>query len=138
MYIILHTATSSDYHALSSPGYTLSLHGQDDYERINLVYEYVRQHFQDKIRLQNLAELVHMTEAAFCRYFKKVTHKTFFTFLTQVRIGHACKLLTETDKHITEVCYESGFNSISNFNKQFKGVTELSPQQYRHRRLEGA
>jgi transcriptional regulator GlxA family with amidase domain len=72
-----------------------------------------------------------MTETAFCRYFKKITKKTFLDLVTEFRIKHACNLLTTSDKQVAEVCFESGFGNISHFNKQFKVFTGYSPLNYR-------
>ncbi|WP_372638124.1 helix-turn-helix domain-containing protein [Fodinibius sp.] len=74
-----------------------------------------------------------MTKTAFCRYFKKVTGKTFFTYLNEYRGGYACKLLMQTNLNVSEICYKSGFNSISNFNKQFKAITDTSPVRYKNK-----
>jgi len=72
-----------------------------------------------------------MNKATFCRYFKKITHKTYFQFLNEIRIGHACKLLIEEEnKNITDVAFLSGFNNMSNFNRQFKLIKGKSPSSY--------
>ena len=72
-----------------------------------------------------------MTVPSFCRYFKKVTQKTFTEFVNEFRIVHACKLLSEERHNISEVCFESGFNNFSHFNKLFKLKTGKSPNAYR-------
>jgi AraC-like DNA-binding protein len=72
-----------------------------------------------------------MNKAAFCRYFKKITHKTNFQFLNEIRIGNACKLLIEEEnKNITDVAFSSGFNNMPNFNRQFKLIKGKSPSSY--------
>ena len=71
-----------------------------------------------------------MSSTAFCRYFKKRTGKTFFTFLNEFRIGHACKLLLEKRLSVARICFESGFNNMSHFNEQFKRVVKLTPTDY--------
>ena len=83
------------------------------------------------ITLTEIADLVSMTEPSFCRYFKKLTSKTFIQFLNEYRLVHASKLLAEKKISITEVCYESGFGNFSHFNKQFKVFTGKTPSQYR-------
>jgi AraC-like DNA-binding protein/uncharacterized cupin superfamily protein len=124
-------AHRKDYQLLTSPGYTPT-HGEKDYQRINEVYKYVMDNFAEDINLDTAANLTNLTKEAFCRHFKKVTGKTFFTYLNEYRTGHACKLLMETNLRVTEICFESGFNSISNFNKQFKKVTGMNPSSYRN------
>ena len=77
-----------------------------------------------------MAALTNMTEAAFCRYFKSRTNKTYSDFVSDIRVGYACKLLIEEKFSVTQICYESGFNTVSNFNRQFKNLTGKSPLQY--------
>jgi AraC-like DNA-binding protein len=121
-----------DYHLLASPGFTPSI-GKKDYQRINKVYKYVMGNFAGEITLNTAAGITNMTKEAFCRHFKKITGKTFFTYLHEYRVGYACKLLMQTNFTVTEICFKSGFNSISNFNKQFKKVTKTNPLDYRNR-----
>lgn len=117
---------------LASPGFTPSF-GEKDYHRINIATQYVMEHFKNNIRLTDVASKAGLTKAAFCRHFKKVTGKTFFSFLKEYRIGHACKLLMQTDMNVSEISYECGFNTISNFNKQFKAVTGTNPIGYQNK-----
>jgi AraC-like DNA-binding protein len=101
------------------------------FTRINTVYDFVYQNFKEEIRVGELAELVHMNVSAFCHYFKKSTGKTLSEFVNEIRIGYACKLLIEKDLTVSEVCFESGYNGLSNFNKVFKAITQHSPLNYR-------
>ena len=105
-----------------------SLHDQSI---INLVFEYSMQHFQQKIRLSEVASLTHRSTSAFCHFFRKSTKKSYVRFLTEIRIAHACKLLTDTQKSVTEICYESGFHNWANFSKHFKKYCGMSPNNYR-------
>lgn len=73
-----------------------------------------------------------MTVPSFCRYFKKITHKTFTKFVNDYRLVHACKLLAEKPISITEIAFESGFNNFSHFNKTFKEFTGKNASDYRH------
>jgi len=89
------------------------------------------ENFAQKIELHTVADLVHMTPNAFCRFFKHRTNKTFFKFLIEVRIEHACQLLIQNkDLSILEAANVSGFNSISNFNQRFKEIKGSSPTKY--------
>ena len=81
--------------------------------------------------MDEVSEMVSMTSPSFCRYFKKITKKTFTTFVNEYRLVHASKLLAENKKSITEICFESGFNNFSHFNKSFKAYTGKSASQYR-------
>ncbi|TZF86482.1 AraC family transcriptional regulator (plasmid) [Pedobacter sp. BS3] len=100
------------------------------------IYTYLSHHFKDDINLDEIAEVAHLSTSAFCKYFKKHTQKTFSEFLNEVKIRHACKLLIETDYSVSQVCYESGFKSLTNFNRQFKTITQLTPHGYRRQHLE--
>jgi len=87
--------------------------------------------------LDDVASTVNMTTPAFCRYFKKMTTKTFTRFVNEFRIAHASRLLADDHYTIAAVSFECGFNNLSNFNKQFREVTGVSPSEYRknHKRL---
>jgi AraC-like DNA-binding protein len=99
--------------------------------RLEKVYDFTILNFNDSsISLDNVAESINMNKAAFCRYFKKITHKTYFQFLNEIRIGNACKILIEEDKSITDVAFLSGFNNMSNFNRQFKLIMGQSPSSF--------
>jgi AraC-like DNA-binding protein len=101
-------------------------------ERINKIYDYVFRNFHNEIKLEDVARLVNLSESAFCTYFKKTTKKPFFTFLKEVKINFACKLLTaEKNKTIAEIAFESGYKNIANFNRQFREITNMNPREYR-------
>lgn len=100
-------------------------------ERMNNIYQFIFNNFQQRISLQDIAKVAHISPHSFCRFFKSKTQKSFSTFLTEVRVHHACKLLAETDHPVSDICYESGFNNFSNFNRHFKLLTKKSPLQHR-------
>ncbi len=102
-----------------------------DQEQINKVYEYVFLNIEDGIKLKEVADLVHMAPGSFCRYFKKKTNFTFMEYVKNVRIGIAAKMLIETDKSVTQICYHSGYNNLANFNHYFKTVMKSTPSEYR-------
>ena len=121
---------TKDLEALASPGYTNSLKDGDT-ERMNKVYAHVMNNFRRKITVAELAELTNMTPTSFSRYFKVHANKTFSEFVSEIRIGHACKLLIEKKMNVAQACYASGFQTLSNFNKQFKRITGCTPLAYR-------
>ncbi|RTE53098.1 AraC family transcriptional regulator [Arenibacter aquaticus] len=123
-------ANTSESELLASPGYTNSLK-QGDTERMNDVHAYVMKNFKEKIQLSTVASLANMTPTSFSRYFKMHANKTFSEFLTEIRIGYACKLLIEEKMNIGQACYASGFQTLSNFNKQFKTITKRTPMSYK-------
>jgi len=100
-------------------------------ERIDKVYQYTIDYFQESISLNDVASHAGMSVPAFCSYFKKSTKKTYIDFLNEVRIGYACKQLIDTQKSVEDICYESGFNTLANFNKQFLKVKSATPSGYR-------
>ena len=101
-------------------------------KRMAMVFQKVIQGFAEDISLAEVASLANMTPNAFCRYFKKRTNKTFFTFLAEIRINNAAQLLLAyKDLTITEAAYQSGFKNLSNFNRKFKEFKSISPSQYR-------
>ena len=100
-------------------------------ERLQVVFDYVLHNFQKEIKLDAIADLVHMTPNAFCRFFKQRTNKTLFQFLIELRIEHASQLLKQhKDLSIAEIAERSGFNSISNFNRKFMGIKGVIPSQF--------
>lgn len=103
----------------------------NDGQRMQIVFDYVVHNFQNDITLEKVAELIHMTPNAFCRYFKQRTNKTFFKYLIELRIEHACQLLkNNSDISVAQISDRSGFKSISNFNRKFKELKEVSPSFY--------
>ena len=102
-----------------------------DLDRINSVYEYVFLNIEEGIKLEDVAELLHMAPGSFCRYFKKKTNHTFTQYVKGVRIGIAAKMLIETEKSITQICYDSGYNNLANFNHYFKSLMNKTPSDYR-------
>jgi AraC-like DNA-binding protein len=99
--------------------------------RINKLCRYIDEHFKDNIALSEVAEQAHLTPQAFCRFFKKSTGKTFVSYLNDIRVREACRLLgTGTCDCISTVAYLCGFNSITNFNRVFRNVIGESPKEY--------
>lgn len=100
-------------------------------ERLDKVYQYTIENFQERIELKTIAGLAGMSIPAFCNYFKKSTKKTYIDFLNEIKIGYVCKQLIDTQKSIESICYESGFNTLANFNKQFLKFKQITPSRYR-------
>ena len=98
--------------------------------RMNQIYKYVMNHFRDQISVEEVAYEAHMTTTSFCRFFKQRTNKSFIQYVNGIRIGYACKLLLEEDYNISQIAYESGFENLSNFNKQFKKAKGLTPREF--------
>lgn len=122
-------AHSPGYRFITSIGYTNTVKPHET-DRMQAVHDYVLDHFHEHINLDTVAELAGMTPPAFCRYFKARANKTFSEFVSEVRIGHACKLMMEGRLNVTQVSYESGYRTLSNFNRQFKEITGKTPMEY--------
>ncbi len=128
---VLHDmATAEDYTLLNVDGYAFEATPQDS-SKVDIIFKHVNKHFQRSIPLEEIADKVSMTVPAFCRYFKKVTGKTFTRFVNEYRVVHATKLLAESQMSITDICYECGFNNFSHFNKMFSTITGKSASKYR-------
>ena len=103
-------------------------------QRLQKVYHFIEANYQHQINVIEVAKLCNLTTAAFCRYFKKATHCTFTDFLNQFRINQAKKILIQ-GSNVTEACYQSGFASISYFNKMFKKITKQNPSAFKNNGL---
>ena len=95
------------------------------------VYQYIMNNFTKKIKLEDVASIASMTPTSFCKYFRTRTQKTFTNFLNEVRIGYACKLLCDENLNIADICYQSGFNNFTNFNRCFKEFKHVNPSEFR-------
>ncbi|MEO6949346.1 MAG: AraC family transcriptional regulator [Ginsengibacter sp.] len=121
-------ANSSEHQYLSSQNFIDSLdEGQDP--KMNLIYKYIMANFKEQISIDQLASEINMTKTSFCRFFKKRTKKSFVQYVNEIRIGYACKLLYTENYNISEAAYNSGFENISNFNKQFLKIKKQTPSQ---------
>ncbi len=128
--ILVLMAESDDLEILSAADYPNQF-DEADTERINRIYAYSLTHFQRKISLNEIAVVANLSPHSFCRYFKSRSRKTYAQFLLELRVHHACKLLMEDKLPIAQICYDSGFNQFSGFNKYFKSITGKSPKEYR-------
>jgi len=122
-------AESNEYSAVSTQGVTSLTH--KDKQCIDRVFQFTIDAFKDPVSLPEVAAVSCMSVPAFCRYFKRSTKKTYTQFLNEVRIGYACNLLQDTPKTVQDICYESGYNSIANFHRQFFKIKGYTPLQYR-------
>lgn len=128
--ILEELSQSSEYSFLCEHGFTYELNSHSS-DRINTIYRYIDVHYREKVSLDHIAAEVYMSPKYFSRFFSKVMKKPFFEFLNEYRISKACKLLIETDKQISDICYDSGFESIPFFYRQFKKFKNCQPKQYR-------
>ena len=115
---------------LASQGYINSFQIGKKNKTLDEVQAYIFKNFTQPITLEMVAGIANMNTSAFSRFFKRVNRKTFSRYLIEIRIGYSCKLLMENKYNISEVCYESGFQNISNFNRQFKLIMQCTPSIY--------
>lgn len=124
-------ATKAEYDTLSSLGFSSKI-DEKEVNKLNKVFDYLLNNFSRTITLKEIADISNMCPTTFCRYFKKTTNKTLITFLNEIRIGHASKLLIENkNMNISQICYESGFNNLTNFYIQFHKFKNLSPIEFK-------
>jgi len=104
---------------------------QVEQKRIEKIFNYIHNNYTGNISLAQIASSVHMSPSNFSQYFKKIAGRSFITYLNDIKISKACELLANTGKTVTEICYDCGFNNLSNFNRQFLKRKGASPRQYR-------
>lgn len=122
-------AKHKDTKRLSSQGFVNSFKASKS-DTQDKIQAYIFKNFNRDINLEQAAKIANMNTSAFSRYFKRVNKKTFSKYVSEIRIGYACRLLLEDKFNISTICYESGFNNISNFNRQFKIIMGCTPSEY--------
>ena len=128
---LLKTTSTAKYKSLSSFIYEKK-YTDNEGKRMSDVFEYTMTYFEKDISLNTIAGVANMTKNAFCKYFKKRTNKTYIQFLNELRIEHACKLLLNNKElTIPNIAEQTGFNNLSNFNRQFKAIKQSNPSSYR-------
>ena len=93
--------------------------------------QYINDHYAEPLKLNDLADLVGMSPVAFSRFFRMRTGRTLSDYIIDIRLGYAARMLAETTKNISEICYECGFNNLSNFNRTFKSKRGYTPRDFR-------
>jgi AraC-like DNA-binding protein len=122
-------AKSSSYKILGSEAYHPKVNEFTN-DRLAKVINYLNYHYQEKILLETVSDLAGFHPSAFCRFFKEKTGKSLSDFINDMRIGYACKLLIEGHLSVSQICFECGFNNLSNFNRTFKRLTKYTPSEY--------
>lgn len=127
---ILHKlAKHKDYKLLANSGFINSFQVSGN-NRLDKVQSYIFKNFTQVITLEEVAAIANMNTSAFSRFFRRVNRKTFSRHISEIRIGYACKLLLEDKYNIAAVCYNAGFQNISNFNRQFKLIMNCTPSAF--------
>lgn len=128
--ILHYLSISKDMRMLASPSFMQEQVTSRNY-RIEIAFQYMRNHYDRDITLEDLARQVSMTEASFSRFIKKRTGLTFVESLNNIRLGHASRLLIDTTMNIAEISFKCGFNNLSYFNRVFKKKYACTPRQFR-------
>ena len=102
-----------------------------DSRRVQKIQKYIADHYQEDIRLAEMAEMVGMTPVSFSRFFHLRTGKTLSDYIIDIRLGFATRLLVDSSQTIAEICYDCGFNNLSNFNRMFRKKKGCSPKEFR-------
>ncbi|MEL6653690.1 MAG: AraC family transcriptional regulator [Bacteroidota bacterium] len=130
MQLLNFLAVSDEKESLISEGFS-SKKVYIQSKRIDKVHAFLKENFTRTITLKEVADLANMSESAFSHFFKRSTNKSFTQFLIDLRLGHAARLLLDTQENISQICYACGFNNVSNFNRLFKKHKGTTPQEYR-------
>jgi AraC-like DNA-binding protein len=128
--ILYELSLQKNYHLLASKSFT-NVKNAPESRRVREVEEYIDKHYKEEIRLNTLSEIAGMTPAAFSRFFRVRTGKTVSDYMIDIRLGHAARLLVGSANSVADVCYQCGFNNISNFNRIFKKKKGCSPSGFR-------
>jgi AraC-like DNA-binding protein len=104
---------------------------ESDSRRVLKVKNYISLHYQDELRLQELASIAGMSPSAFSRFFKLHTGRNLSDYIIDLRLGYAARQLVDTAKSVSEISYMCGFNNLSNFNRIFKKKKGCSPTKFR-------
>lgn len=128
--ILQELAVNANYKYLAGQGFTSNLTVKES-ERVNLIYNYVKEYYNQQITLEDVAQKITMNKDSFCRFFKKTFRKSFFEFINEYKISMATKMLINTDLTASEIGYKVGYNNLSFFNRQFQKFVQMSPSKYR-------
>ncbi len=128
--ILYELSLFEDVKELSSSSFA-KIENVSDSRRVNKVQKYIEEHYKEELRLNILAAIVNMTPVSFSRFFHLRTGKTLSDYIVDIRLGFATRMLVDTSTSIAEICYDCGFNNLSNFNRIFKKKKKCSPKEFR-------
>ena len=128
--ILNELSLAEDSRVLASSAFA-KVEGDVESRRINKVKQYISEHYNEEVRLDDLSSIAGMSTSAFCRFFKTHTGRTVMDYLIDIRLGNAARLLVDTTAPISEICWQCGFNNLSNFNRIFKAKRGYTPRDFR-------
>ncbi len=132
--ILFLLSKSKDLRYINDDSY-VSVSDENKNDRLAAVFKYVKSNYKEEISLDEISKIANLTPTSFCRMFKAKTKKPFVEYLNEIRVSNACKYLIETDLGISEIAYECGYKTASNFNKLFKKLIGTTPKEYRRNAL---
>ena len=130
LYILYELSISEDSRVLASSSFAHSERTTES-RRVQKVKRYINDNYSKPLKLADLADLVGMSSVAFSRFFHQRTGRTLSDYIIDIRLGHAARMLVDSTKNISEICYECGFNNLSNFNRTFKEKRNYTPRDFR-------
>ncbi|WP_073525080.1 AraC family transcriptional regulator [Pseudomonas fluorescens] len=130
-FILLDVLSVCEDYQLLSGVTTPQLADEHSIDRTNRAVDYIFAHYARELPLEEVAQYLGMKPTYFSRVFKQATGRTFIEFVNRLRISKSCELLADGDRAVTDVCFESGFNNISNFNRRFQQLKGMTPSHYR-------
>lgn len=130
MYVLYELSVSDDARVLASSSFAHTERSTES-RRVQKVKQYINDHYADPLRLSDLADIVGMSPVAFSRFFRQRTGRTLSDYIVDIRLGYAARMLVDSTKNISEICYECGFNNLSNFNRTFKAKRNCTPRDFR-------
>ena len=130
LYILYELSLADDVKVLSSSSFANTSRNKES-RRVQKVKQYINDHYVEPLRLKDLASLAGMSPVAFSRFFRVRTNRTLSDYIADIRLGFAARMLVDTTRNISEICYECGFNNLSNFNRMFKAKRGSTPREFR-------
>ena len=130
LYILYELSVSDEARVLASSSFAHTSRSTES-RRVQKVKQYINDHYAEPLTLAGLADLVGMSPVAFSRFFRMRTGRTLSDYIVDIRLGYAARMLVDSTKNISEVCYECGFNNLSNFNRTFKAKRGYTPRDFR-------
>lgn len=130
LYVLYELSISDDARVLASSSFAHTARSNES-RRVEKVKQYINDHYAQPLKLADLADLVGMSPVSFSRFFRQRTGRTLSDYIVDIRLGFAARMLVDSSRNISEICYECGFNNLSNFNRTFKAKRNYTPRDFR-------
>ena len=130
LYILYELSMADGVKVLASSSFANTSRNKES-RRVQKVKQYINDHYSEPLMLNDLADIAGMSPVAFSRFFRIRTNRTLSDYIADIRLGFAARLLVDTTKNISEICYECGFNNLSNFDRTFKNKRGSTPREFR-------